>query len=531
MENVVIQQIVLSSVHRTLHAQHFARASSQASMVLADLVSRYLVLLTSTCAQYAEHAGRTGITTFDAFAALEEIGVPVHELAQYGATEGNEFSRAFTTKTQRRAEELLELKAYLADGLSKDRSDALKLRYMRQTNTDAQSESDESDTEPEPEKPAYEPPSPISNPSVGEERPTRKRARSSDIEDERPLTDKRPRLDDGADRPAAIPAHLPPFPKPNQPDQPSAQPSTSMEVVASSSGLVSSSATAAPPPTGSPSRPAAAAVSAAAAAAIAASAASSSADYRASISYEQSSLASQPDWHLPEAPPVLPPLTRHHISISNPTGTQPATEALTHMEFMRTALRMKRTFREARYDPTIAQQLGLNPTNTPARHKVTMALLNMTTTPDDVGEDTLYGHAGQPALPRQSAQPPSHARSTVPLGGRIQHPPVVSRPSLPAPAVGKSTTILPLLTRASASSGVYERVSHLQPPGVQIRPNGHPAVYGTSQPALWNPPDDPALIPEREKERPTEPALTPAEMLATWPVEEHDYRSTIKRRR
>jgi len=110
MENVVIQQIVLSSVHRTLHAHHFARASSQASLVLADLLSRYLSVLTSTSAQYAEHAGRTGITAVDAFAALEEMGIPVDELKQYGQSEGAEFSQSYTVKTQRREEELLELK-------------------------------------------------------------------------------------------------------------------------------------------------------------------------------------------------------------------------------------------------------------------------------------------------------------------------------------------------------------------------------------------------------------------------------------
>jgi hypothetical protein len=53
------------------------------------------------------------MSALDALSALDEMGVPVEELASYAATEGREFSKSFTVRTQRRMEELLELKGQL----------------------------------------------------------------------------------------------------------------------------------------------------------------------------------------------------------------------------------------------------------------------------------------------------------------------------------------------------------------------------------------------------------------------------------
>ena len=104
--------VALESVtQRTLHAHGFSRSSSQASQTLSDLLSRYLTLLSSTCAKYAQHAGRTGLTAMDAFCALDDLGVSVDELGEYCLSEGREL-RHYAVLTARRMEDLNELKGY-----------------------------------------------------------------------------------------------------------------------------------------------------------------------------------------------------------------------------------------------------------------------------------------------------------------------------------------------------------------------------------------------------------------------------------
>lgn len=104
------QKLLESVTIRTLHAQNFSRSSTQASLVLTDLLARYLTLLTSTCAKYAEHAGRKRITAKDAVAVLEELGVSVEELHEFGTTEGVELNRYALFKSLRRVEDLKEFK-------------------------------------------------------------------------------------------------------------------------------------------------------------------------------------------------------------------------------------------------------------------------------------------------------------------------------------------------------------------------------------------------------------------------------------
>lgn len=104
------QKLLESVTIRTLHAQNFSRSSTQASLVLTDLLARYLTLLTSTCAKYAEHSGRKRITAKDAVAVLEELGVSVEELHEFGTTEGIELNRYALFKSLRRVEDLKEFK-------------------------------------------------------------------------------------------------------------------------------------------------------------------------------------------------------------------------------------------------------------------------------------------------------------------------------------------------------------------------------------------------------------------------------------
>lgn len=98
-----------SAVYRTLHAHGFSRSSTQASVVLTDLLSRYLTLLSSTCAKYAQHGGRTNLTARDAFFALDELGVSITELEEYCTSEGTELGR-YAINTARRMEELKDIR-------------------------------------------------------------------------------------------------------------------------------------------------------------------------------------------------------------------------------------------------------------------------------------------------------------------------------------------------------------------------------------------------------------------------------------
>ena len=108
-------KLLESATQRTLHAHAFTRSSNQASLVLTDLLSRYLSLLTSTCAKYAQHPGRTTMNMWDAVAALEELGVSLLDLNEYCATEGKELNR-YALYSARRVEDLLEFKCMFASG-------------------------------------------------------------------------------------------------------------------------------------------------------------------------------------------------------------------------------------------------------------------------------------------------------------------------------------------------------------------------------------------------------------------------------
>jgi histone H3/H4 len=104
-----MESLIESSTYRTLHAHNFSRSSSQAAFVLSDLLARYLFLLTSSCAKYAQHSGRTSLTVQDALSALEEMGVDMEELSHYCRTEGRELGR-YTVQTMRRMEDLKDIR-------------------------------------------------------------------------------------------------------------------------------------------------------------------------------------------------------------------------------------------------------------------------------------------------------------------------------------------------------------------------------------------------------------------------------------
>lgn len=111
--------VLESAVHRTLHAHAFSRSSSQASLVLTDLLSRYLALLASTCAKYAQHAGRTELTPQDALCALDEMGLNMEEVGEFCSAEAVELGR-YAANTARRVEELKDFKCEHLASLSYD---------------------------------------------------------------------------------------------------------------------------------------------------------------------------------------------------------------------------------------------------------------------------------------------------------------------------------------------------------------------------------------------------------------------------
>lgn len=500
MENVVVQQIVTSCVYRTLHANHFSRSSSQASLVLADLLTRYISLLTSTCARYAELSGRTSISAHDAIKALAEVGVGLDEIKEYADTEGRETGR-YAVHTARRLDELLELKNFLRDGLPQERS-TRTIRYMPipPGGFPPVEEQEPQDVDQGPE--IIEPLSPVSNSPSGS--PSRKRRREDDEDD---LPEKRTRFD-AWDPPDEVPAHLPPFPRPKMPTPPATdeEPDVAVSQSAPPVAPVQPKTLAPPAPgkdkdkdkdkeKGKPSTPAP--EPSASAPTLALTSSSGTADYRSSIPYEQSSLASVPEWHLPPSPPATPfPPPNRDI----------------HRSLLEAYLYLLK-------DKDSDAQRG----STPARHRLTLGMMSLS---DHRNEEQIF--AVQPNEPRLSAQPPSYAKPLVAGGGRVSHPPTATRPAIPGMGVGvgEGADKLSVLAQRNVSAAIWDRVARMAPPPVQHRSNGVPSLYGIGVPAPWNAEDQ-----DERQEKAKEPVLTPAEMWPTWPVEVKDCAAPLPKAR
>jgi histone H3/H4 len=119
-------KLLESATQRTLHAQNFTRTSTQASIVLTDLLSRYIALLANTCAKYASQAGRSNLTTSDAISALQEAGLSMEDLADYARSEGREMAR-YTVHTARRMEDMSEYKSWYRSVWCNERISELNL--------------------------------------------------------------------------------------------------------------------------------------------------------------------------------------------------------------------------------------------------------------------------------------------------------------------------------------------------------------------------------------------------------------------
>ncbi|KAJ7222465.1 hypothetical protein GGX14DRAFT_388267 [Mycena pura] len=388
-------KLLESATHRSIHAAAFSRASTHASAVLTDLLVRYISLLASTSAKYAQHAGRTTVASADALEALDELGFGLQDLIDY-VPEAKELSR-YAVYSARRVEELHEFKAHLGRN---SRDDAFPLTYSQYEEEELDEEEEEEEEEDEE--------------GSGDEAPPLKRQRTLSWDGQ-------------------IPDFLPPFPTmaeaPESPRAESPQPMLP------------------PPPSGgAPLVPQLTATS------------TSAADYLQQIPYDQSSLAEVSQWHLPSAPPHVPsrptPSTElalykafHHI-LSNPQRTPgqatPARHRVALALLTYTQLAPRWELADTMYAssshaaprawpivPTFAVPVGVDPV--PRRFPPTSRIVAAPERPVP-----LVGAQGSrlPELARRVLPPPIYARVT-----RLAHPGPLSRgtklltygPGVPAP--------------------------------------------------------------------------------------------------
>ncbi|KAF7795137.1 hypothetical protein EIP86_006284 [Pleurotus ostreatoroseus] len=511
----------------TLHANNFSRASTQATQVLTDLLSKYLLLLSATCAKYAEHAGRLRLTAQDTVSALDELGLGVEELSEYCAGEGRELSR-YARHTSRRMEDLNEFKAALAVGMREDVDDAIPLVYAPMgtpppSDDEYDEEEEEEDVEmaqsatqqsnapmdldlnedqpsdplsqsysrvvlsPRPVTPTL-PLSPISNPST----PPRKRPRTSNW-----------------DAPEYVPDFLPPFPT-----DASAQmqfTDDENEAMPHAQYPVKLERPVTPPPE---------------------SVSSGSADYLRPTPYAQSSLASQL-WHPPEAPPLtlpppqasfLPPTEEalvyayHHLLTNKPSQQPgPANPAR-----YKVALELiKQSEQESRWEPPATLYASSTP-NLPRVAPVTPAY-PIAVAQDEKGKDGK--DKGKDVDMEQF--PTGYMRRTIIPNDRI------------APLVGSYTSRLPMLTKTAVPFTLQTRINKLAHPPVLSR-GTQKLVYGPGISAPWNSGPAPAVTPlpnglksalkdnkdAKDKEASTKP-LADARLYATWNYEEKSFREPL----
>ncbi|KAH9922342.1 uncharacterized protein BXZ73DRAFT_51359 [Epithele typhae] len=529
------KKILETATIKTLHAHGFARSSTQANFVLADLLSRYLANLSATVAKYAEHAGRRSIVARDAIEAFGELGTNMDELREYCAVEGRDMAR-YAIHSAKRVEELAEINAQLALGLSHDEDDLIPLEWGP-VPEDLPSEGEESEDD-EINTPSDELAKadiisrstststarapftalPISNPST----PPRKRLRTASWQP-----------------PEHIPDYLPPFPTADAQRVASPPPAEGAPLA---NDAVKRERSATPPLQAQMST------------------ATSSADYHAVVPYDQSSLAALPARHLPSRPPGM---DAAHGQPPQILPTQPALLGAYHHLLT---------------NPPPEKVVGVNP----ARYRVGLALVQQTEKANRWDAPaTLYGSTA-PNLPRVSAMPASCA---IPIAkgpggtgsGSGAGTPDGSGsgkgdgeegkrvlPGAPArtitvqdrvvPSIVRQDSRIPQLARHVLSGNVYARTMRIQhPPVLQRGPQK--LTYGPGVNAPWNSSLSPmpAATPagggkgkgangeangmvngkekEKEKEKESSRPLPDARLYATWNYEPKRFDETLVVRR
>ncbi|TFY78282.1 hypothetical protein EWM64_g5730 [Hericium alpestre] len=543
-------KILDSVTAKTLHAHSFARSSTQASLTLTDLLSRYLLLLSSTCAQYAQHAGRTDLSVRDAVCALGELGVSVEELSEYCQYEGEELAK-YAGHSAKRLEDLNSFKASLSVGLPPAR-EAMSLIYgpvpdeLQESSDDEYEEmsegsqldvnmdelekqeafgttaAEDSDAmildnvapiqrlTPTTPRRTPSPPlplSPVSNPSS----PARKRART-----------------DHWCPPPHIPDYLPPFPSDRTSPAPEA---FTLDLPSQSTPppQVSPVKTERPPIPHLPIQPSSGGLP----------------DYLTAVPYHESSLASAPEWHLPSAPPPSSGPTASSIARLPTPQLQPSLLAAYHHVLTH---------------PPPANPNAANA----ARHRVAVALLQQAQKATRwEPADTLYA-ATAPNAPAVAAIGPTYPipiDKTLPGedGSREKAEEKERRSNLPpvpprslaqerlAPLASQQSSRIPELARLVLPGSVLSRTTRLgHPPFIQ---GDTSIVHRPSVPAPWNSAPaaaTPAPVPGKGKEalangvpngkakdaaEKEEKPLPDARYYATWQFEQKSYKEPLPLRR
>ncbi|KAI0790918.1 hypothetical protein C8Q75DRAFT_758475 [Abortiporus biennis] len=578
------KKLLETSIYSTLHANQFSRSSTQATNILADLLSRYLLILSSTCARYATHAGRLRMTAKDAVSALEELGVDVEELSQFVSGEGRDMAIRYGVHTQRRLEDMAEFRASLAMGLREDKDDVIPLVYaevpediMSSDEEELDQEISESESESAMDEdlsfdthdyfnppiqlstidgesmdvdsnllPRKEPPppilttsnrhttpplplSPISNPSSPKSVPRpRKRARTAKWSP-----------------PPHIPSFLPPFPNESTPrPTPTPPPEESSQIKPDPDMPIDQDVSMTQAVAG-PSEPAPAPV-----------ATSSSADYLTPIPYTLSNLSSYPPSHLP---PPKPPSCNAASRVNPQSLPTPSTQ--------------QSLFAAYHHVLTHPPPSTLSTPNL-GRYKVALAIVRHSESNAGNRWDpapTLYGETA-PNVPRVTVMGPSFpvpiARSLQGEGARkdsANGDGDVKLPGPPPKSVGYNDKIVPTvneyvskipgISRNLLSGSVYNRTTRLAHPPV-LTQSGKKLTYGNGVNAPWN--VGPTALPTlptssfsqtasnptlkdkeskdgKDKDKDKEPAriLPDARMFATWDWEQKNYAQplVVSRRR
>ncbi|KAI0668824.1 hypothetical protein C8Q78DRAFT_1155167 [Trametes maxima] len=530
---------ILESVSiKTLHAHNFSRSSTQANQVLTDLLSRYLALFASTCAKYAEHAGRLRLTMNDAVHAMDELGTSVEELSEYCATEGRDMAR-YAIHSSKRVEDLNEFKAQLAVGLRSDQDDRVPLVWgpvpddLPSEGDNEEADSDEVDTSDAdsedadikmadhllaeqdvvmgdlhgtpPKDPLARPPptpplplSPVSNPSTP---PPRKRQRTANWEP-----------------PEYIPDFLPPFPT-HEPRRSPSPPPVQADPTAMGGSPVKMERPNTPP-----------LQQAEAAAVTTTSSANPSADYLTQIPYEESSLSKQPAWHLPQAPPANA-ISSDRSSLPLPQ-TQPALLGAYHHILTHPPPTRVTTVNPARYRAALA---FLADSEAVPRWDAPTTLFSATAPNPHVSRRCRHQGKDEEKRPIMPGAPPK----TIAPCERVT--PTVSQPG----------SRLPKLTRQVLSGPVYARTTRLAHPPVLQR-GKEKLIYGPGVNAPWNasfspmPASAPApgkgkggegaangMANGKEKDKDKEPPrpLPDARLYATWSYEQKPFDEPLVVRR
>ncbi|EJD04905.1 uncharacterized protein FOMMEDRAFT_166651 [Fomitiporia mediterranea MF3/22] len=514
-----------SVTQRTLYSQNFSRSSSQASHALTDLLSRYVSLLATTCARYAEHAGRASVSVPDAMLALNELGVSVDELKDYVEGEGREMSvENYAFQTEERREWFVRLKGILNEGRRIEHDDAVALVYAEVPEMelnghwsggedDAEaSEDDEYDLRQKMNGDAtmYEaeidgirmaspvlPLSPISNPSS----PSRKRPR---------LASWNP--------PSHIPEYLPPLPLARNGDVdhlPS--PHVKSELEADHSAFITGSG-------GSEEFQPLDTTS------------SSAADYLTPVQANSSNLASVPAAFLPERHNYKKALSGHSHALQLQPRKYPTPD--------------KDPALYSAYHHLLTNPPSSYPSTNPARHRVALAMLYQAySNPRWTAADTLFGSAAAPK-PRVVAPGPSFPIPIGPKGKEDQPsfmPPSswrsIAANECVAPPSYQPRSRIPDITRAILPFPVFTRATRLNPPPPLVNSSTkEKLLYGAGVPALWNSNstnqqgstnqpgkskgnvDDGGEDRQHAHNEKDSNVLPDAMLLATWDWETHDFR-------